>query len=135
MLTKGIIMSERRKFSRIKFQCHCSLIFDGKIPAHDFDASLVDISLNGALIAVTTLSPNVIHEQVQINLILEGSDIQLLLNGIVCHQQELLLGIQFTTIELETMTHLKRIIELNLADNDEMHREFEQLIEMYIAES
>jgi len=124
-------MSERRKFSRINFQCHCSLNFDGKIASHDFDASLIDISLNGALIAITAPSPDVNHEQVQINLTLEGSDVQLLLNGMVCHQQDLLLGIQFTKMELETMTHLKRIIELNLADYETMHREFEQLIEMY----
>jgi len=128
-------MSERRKFSRINFQCHCSLVFDPKISKHDFDASLLDISFNGALIAVAAHSPDVNQQQVQVILTLEGSDVQLLLNGTVSHQEDQLLGVHFTKIELETMSHLKRIIELNLGDHKEMHREFEQLIEMHIAES
>ena len=128
-------MSERRKFSRINFQCHCSLIFDQEIATHDFDASLVDISLNGALVAVTALSPDVNQQQVQVSLMLQGSDVQLLLNGTVSHQQDQLLGIHFTKINLETMSHLKRLIELNLGNHEEMHREFEQLIEMHIAEN
>ncbi|WP_028867128.1 PilZ domain-containing protein [Psychromonas arctica] len=128
-------MSERRKFSRINFQCHCSLIFDQEIATHDFDASLVDISFNGALVAVNAFAPDLNQQQVQVILALEGSDVQLLLNGTVSHQQDQLLGIHFTKTELETMSHLKRLIELNLGNHDEMHREFEQLIEMHIAEN
>ncbi|MBB1273003.1 PilZ domain-containing protein [Psychromonas sp. SR45-3] len=128
-------MSERRKFSRINFQCHCSLIFDQEIATHDFDASLVDISFNGALVAVNAFAPDLNQQQVQVILTLEGSEVQLLLNGTVSHQQDQLLGIHFTKTELETMSHLKRLIELNLGNHDEMHREFEQLIEMHIADN
>ena len=125
-------MSERRRFSRINFQGQCSLIFDKKKEHHDFDASLLDISLNGALISINPLIVDLEEEKIQLHLTLNGSDIELLLNGFVCHQQEKLLGLQFTKLSLNTISHLKRLIELNLGDKDSMDREFAQLIEQYI---
>jgi len=126
-------MSERRQFSRIHFQSACSLSFNNVIVKPDLIASLVDISFAGALLSISPLASSSIGELVQIQLALEGSDIQLFLNGSVCHQQQQLLGIQFTTIDIETMTHLKRLIELNSGDSGSMHREFAQLIEAHIA--
>ena len=125
-------MSERRKFSRINFQGLCTLIFDNKAEHHDFEASLIDISLNGALICITPIIVDLEEERVQLHLELKGSDIKLLLNGSVCHQQEDLLGVQFTKLGIETISHLKRLIELNLGDSGSMNREFAQLIEQHI---
>lgn len=125
-------MSERRKFSRINFQGLCSLIFDKASEHHDFKATLIDISLNGALVSITPLVVDLEEELVQLHLTLEGSDIELLLNGFVCHQQDKLLGIQYTKLDIDTVTHLKRLIELNLGDQDSMNREFSELIELYI---
>ena len=127
-------MSERRKFSRVNFQGICSLVFDKKTEHHDFEASLIDISLNGALISINPLIVDLEEERVQLHLGLEGSDIELLLNGFVCHQQEKLLGVQFTKLSIDTISHLKRLIELNLGDNESMKREFAQLIEQHINE-
>ena len=125
-------MSERRKFSRINFQGLCSLIFDKASEHHDFEATLIDISLNGALVSITPLVVDLEEELVQLHLTLEGSDIELLLNGFVCHQQDKLLGIQYTKLDIDTVTHLKRLIELNLGDQESMNREFSVLIELHI---
>ncbi|MDA7746123.1 PilZ domain-containing protein [Psychromonas sp.] len=126
-------MSERRKFSRVNFQGSCSLIFDKPKEHHDFEALLVDISLDGALISIQPIVVDLEEELVQLHLTLEGSDIELVLNGFVCHQQEALLGVQFTKLSIETITHLKRLIELNLGDTKSMNREFSELIEQHIA--
>lgn len=126
-------MSERRQFSRIHFQNCCSLIFNNAVADLDLAASLVDISFNGALLSINLEAPNLAGQPVQMQLTLEGSNIELLLKGTVCHQQQALLGIQFTKIDVETMTHLKRLIELNSGDSENMHREFAQLIESHIA--
>ena len=125
-------MSERRKFSRINFQVHCALSFDKKTEHHDFEATLVDISLNGALVSINPMVIDLEEESVQLHLNLQGSDIELLLNGFVCHQNEQLLGIQFTTFDLDTVSHLKRLIELNLGGDQDMHREFSELIEQHM---
>lgn len=128
-------MSERRKFSRIHFQSACSLNFSNSVAEPNLTASLVDISLDGALLTINPETSSLAGEQVKMQLNLDGSDVVLLLNGTVCHQQQELLGIQFTKIDIETMAHLKRLIELNSGDSENMHREFAQLIESHIASS
>tara|TARA_R110001583_G_scaffold767_3_gene7110 strand:- start:2133 stop:2522 length:390 start_codon:yes stop_codon:yes gene_type:complete len=128
-------MSERRQFSRIHFQSACSLNFSKIVAESNLTASLLDISLDGALLTISHETSTLIGEQVEMQLTLDGSDVTLLLNGIVCHQQQALLGIQFTKIDIETMAHLKRLIELNSGDSENMHREFAQLIESHIAAS
>lgn len=128
-------MSERRKYSRVNFQGHCSLVLDNVSKQHDFDASLIDISFKGALVSIAATDLDLTNETLHLHLKLEGSDITLLLNGVVSHQHDHLLGINFTTIDIDSMTHLKRIIEFNIGSDEDMHREFAQLIEQHIAET
>lgn len=121
-------MTERRRFSRVTFSGDCSLSEEiaGEIEISKTD--LVDISLNGALVH----RPDSWHDEpdtlVNLNLTLSGSDIILEISGIVCHQEDELLGIKFLTLSLESISHLKRLIQLNLANSELMHREMSQLI-------
>lgn len=123
-------MSERRRFSRVIFSGDCSLSEEvaGKIEI--FETELLDISLNGALVQ----RPKEWHDEpdvlINLNLTLSASDIILEINSIVCHQEEGLLGIKFLTLSLESISHLRRLIELNLADEALMHREMSQLINL-----
>lgn len=121
-------MSERRKFSRIIFNGHCSLSEEVSGEKVTWSTEILDISLSGALV----LCPNNWHNKentaVQLNLHLEGSEIVLELGGVVCHQEEGLLGVKFTTLGLESISHLKRLVQLNLADESLLHREMSQLI-------
>lgn len=123
-------MSERRKFSRVIFSGDCSISEELAGEVEISQTELVDISLNGALVH----RPKEWHDEpgavINLNLTLAGSDIILEINGIVCHQEEGLLGIKFLTLSLESISHLKRLIELNLADEDLMHREMSQLINL-----
>ena len=121
-------MDERRRFSRVIFSGDCSI---SEEIAGEMDISkteLMDISLNGALVK----RPETWHDEpdtlVNLNLTLSGSDIILDIRGIVCHQEKNLLGIKFLTLGLESISHLKRLIQLNLADSQLMHRELSQLI-------
>jgi hypothetical protein len=123
-------MSERRRFSRVIFSGDCSLSEEIAGEVEISKTELVDISLNGALV----YRPEAWHDEpgalVNLNLTLAGSDIILEINGIICHQKEDLLGIKFLTLSLESISHLKRLIQLNLADNELMHREISQLINL-----
>jgi len=76
-------MSERRKFSRIHFQSACSLNFSKSVAEPNLTASLVDISLDGALLTVNPETSSLAGEQVKMQLNLDGSDVVLLLNGTV----------------------------------------------------
>jgi hypothetical protein len=123
-------MSERRRFSRVTFSGDCSLSEEIAGEVEISKTELLDISLNGALVH----RPDEWHDEpgalVNLNLTLSGSDIILEIHGIVCHQQDQLLGIKFLTLSLESVSHLKRLIQLNLADNKLMHREMSQLINL-----
>jgi len=123
-------MSERRRFSRVTFTGDCSLSekVDGKIETSQ--TTLLDISLTGALV----YRPETWHDEpgamVNLNLTLPGSAITLEINGIICHQEDGLLGVKFLTLSLDSISHLKRLIQLNLADENLLHREMSQLINL-----
>lgn len=121
-------MSERRKFSRITFSGKCSLTEKISGDTETWPSELLDISLNGALICRPPSWHTTDDTTIQLNLCLEGSDIVLEIGGQICHQEDELLGIKFLTLSLESISHLKRLIQLNLADEELMHREISQLI-------
>lgn len=121
-------MSERRKFSRVVFSGNCSLSEELSDEVKTWKTDLLDLSLNGALVLRPELWYDKNETPVKLNLQLEGSDVVLEISGVVCHQEECLLGIKFLTLSLESISHLKRLIQLNLADEDMLHREISQLI-------
>lgn len=123
-------MSERRRFSRVTFSGDCSLSEEVAGVIETSQTTLVDISLNGALVC----RPEAWHDEpgamVNLNLTLSGSTITLEINGMICHQEEDLLGVKFLTLSLDSISHLKRLIQLNLADENLLHREMSQLINL-----
>ncbi|CCQ10776.1 hypothetical protein PALB_16430 [Pseudoalteromonas luteoviolacea B = ATCC 29581] len=58
---------------------------------------------------------------------LSGSDIEIAMQVEVRHIEDNHLGLHCSQIDLESVTHLKRLIELNLGDDTILHRELEQL--------
>lgn len=123
-------MSERRRFSRIDFSGACSLTEEVEGQLETAQTDLLDISLNGALVYRPKTWHDVPDVLVNLNLQLSGSDIVLEINGAVCHQEEGVLGIKFLTLSLESISHLKRLIQLNIADEQLLHREMSQLINL-----
>ncbi|MCG6202468.1 PilZ domain-containing protein [Psychromonas antarctica] len=121
-------MSERRKFSRINFTEQCSLSETTSGKTVTWDTDILDISLNGALIRSPENYNQSENIPVLLSLKLTGSDIVLEIKGVICHQEESFLGVKFTSISLESISHLKRLIQLNLADESLLHREISQLI-------
>jgi hypothetical protein len=121
-------MSEKRKFSRINFAGKCSLNEDISGTMKIWQTKVIDISLKGALVQRPDFWDYKEDSPVQLNLALEGSDIVLECAGVICHQEEKQLGIKFLTLSLDSISHLKRLIQLNLADEESLHREISQLI-------
>lgn len=115
---------EKRHFTRIKI--------DGSTVVHylenRFPAELIDISLKGALFtkpAEVELPTGSVCE-IQINL--EGSDVVINMSGHVTHRLETQVGICCDHIDLDSITHLKRLIELNLGEEPLLERELHELI-------
>jgi len=121
-------MSEKRKFSRITFAGKCSLNETLTGPLKIWQTKVFDISLKGALVECPDFWSYPTDSAVMLNLSLEGSDIILECEGVICHQESGRLGIKFLTLNLDTISHLKRLIQLNLGDDESLHREISQLI-------
>lgn len=117
-------MSEHRLFKRVRFAVKIDIEISGK----SYEATLVDISLKGALVTF----PHELHPETglpcQLTIHLDESDIRLIFSGEVIHTHGNLTGIKFTMIDLDSMIHLRRLLELNTANPDEVRNELESLI-------
>ncbi len=111
---------ERRRFTRISFGGHCTIKKDGA----SHQATLLDISLKGALVQVTEKT---IFEQdkpcdleIMIN---DAPHVALHLNVKMVHHQDDRIGMYFIATDIDSLTHLRRLIELNMGDADKTLRE------------
>lgn len=119
---------ERRRFSRILYSGDCFIKEDPPDPAFTLETKILDLSLNGALIHRPDEWTDEYNKEVILLFTLSGSDICLEIKGVICHSEEKVLGMKFISLPLESITHLKRLIELNLGDDALLHRELSQLI-------
>jgi hypothetical protein len=117
-------MSEQRHFQRIKFVVKTDVAINGI----SCEATLVDISLKGALVTfLHDLHPEKglpCHLTIHLN----ESDMKLPFAGEVIHTHDNLTGIKFTLVNIDSMIHLRRLLELNTANPDQVRSELNSLI-------
>lgn len=118
---------EQRHFTRIPFDAEVRITDpqDGST----YSAQLLDISLKGAL----TTQPNAFAAeiskiyQLELSLTASGSDIKLQMEASIVHMEDGRIGFQYQNMDLDTATHLHRLVELNLGDEKLMERELAEL--------
>ena len=113
---------ERRRFSRIHFNAHTQL----QQGEHQFAVELVDISLKGLLAQTDRGSELDTTQPVQVDIRL-GEDAHIQMEAMVVHREGDQLGLQCSAIELDSITHLRRLVELNLGDAEAAERELSEL--------
>lgn len=118
--------NERRKFSRILFDAHVELA-QGEF---HWRASLLDISLKGLLLQ-QTLPVEVIHSEPILVKILLSDNTCIAMSVILAHQHHNQTGLMCTSIDIDSVSHLRRLIELNLGDAMAAERELSELISDY----
>ena len=113
---------DRRHYQRIPFIAEVVLSHNDQ----HWICALEDISLKGLLIvAPTGVEPDE-GETYSIDLRLgEGTSINMLAQ--ISHTEGAHWGLHWDNIDLEGLTHLRRLLELNMADPEEMHRELSEL--------
>ncbi|MGA1599138.1 MAG: PilZ domain-containing protein [bacterium] len=110
--------AEHRRFVRIRF-AQTMLIH---APGECYKAEIADLSLGGASLLPEV--PLTLEQGSEVMLELKlNRELTLQTEAKLVHQEEHLLGFQFTTMELETFTHLRSLIEANLEDDTEVERE------------
>lgn len=118
--------AERRKFSRILFDAHVEL---AQGDCH-WRASLLDISLKGLLIQ-QRLPAEVKKDQSILVKILLSDNTSIAMTVSVAHQHHNQTGLMCTTIDIDSVSHLRRLIELNLGNASAAERELNELMSDY----
>ena len=115
--------TERRRFKRIAFDAKTEL----KQGEMQWQVALIDLSLKGLLIERPEPWAGNAQEPFHVDIQL-SHDVHVQMDVHLAHDDHQQLGFECENIELESVTHLRRLIELNLADEEELERELAALI-------
>ncbi len=119
--------SEQRHFSRIPFTASATLV--NSRTGHKSMAELLDISFKGVLISQPDDWEGIKGEHYTLHLQLAGEEIQINLSVMVVHAENNHVGFRTEHMDLDTATHLRRLVELNLGDEALLERELSELIQ------
>ncbi len=113
----------RRSFSRVI--CNASVeIIDGE---RTHKGELLDLSLKGALVEVPADWSPVANADYSLRIMLEDNDTEIDMDCSLAHIEDQQLGFSCHHIDLDSITYLKRLIELNLENHDLLERELSAL--------
>lgn len=115
---------ERRHHSRIAFHTPARLVFSDKSIA----VVVLDISLKGALIELPTNKSVGQDTTGTLHVILTEMDDQISMSIRVAHNEGHHAGLLCLAIDIDSVTHLRRLVELNLGDQELLERELSALI-------
>lgn len=118
-------MTENRMFQRIRFVAETEVEIGGLCRR----ATLVDISLKGALLAFDDEAVPEKGQSCHLKMHLDQSDVILSFTGLVAHSHDNLTGIRFVTVDIATMIHLRSLLELNSGDPELVRSELNAFID------
>ncbi len=123
ILKKTATDADRRHFSRIEFDGHCTINFNRQI----YQAQLVDLCLTGALVQATQAIDITMGQNASVSIELLGANTKIDILAVLVKRDSDLLHFKLENIDLESTGHLRRLLELNLGDASLIERELHQL--------
>lgn len=117
------INDDRRRFSRVEFEADVTVSQTGE----SFSAQLLDISVNGVLLA--TPAEYQLRTDMPATLCVQlAADAQIVMQVTLVHSSNKLLGFHCTSIDIDSMMHLRRLMEINLDDPSASERVLNELL-------
>ena len=116
-------VTEKRNFWRAIFNAPACL----SGTQGDAQVSVIDFSLHGALVETPPKWSGAIGDQYQLRIDL-SEDACIVLSGTVTHFQGNHVGLRCDEIDLDSITHLRRLVELNAGDSQLLDRELSHLL-------
>ena len=101
-----------RRFRRIPFEATVTLNVNGQVIAGE----LLDVAMKGALVGTEEKLDLDHGEQCALSITLPGTPILLDFQAELIHTEETRYGFKFVSENLATLTHLRKLIELNTGD-------------------
>jgi hypothetical protein len=114
---------EQRQFHRIPFEAQAYLRH-GK---DHWETRLLDISLKGALLALPRDWQGAVGQPLDLDLVIEDGALVIRMEMEVAHIEQGHMGLRCLHIDLDSMSHLRRLVELNLGDANQLNRELHAL--------
>ncbi len=113
---------EHRSFTRIPFDAEARLYSAGAA----WDTELIDISLSGVLCSRPVSWEARPGKGYRLDLRLPGG-IRISMNATATNSSPQRIGFRWSKIDFDSFVHLKRLIELNLGDPEQLGRELSSL--------
>ncbi|ALO45387.1 PilZ domain-containing protein [Pseudohongiella spirulinae] len=113
---------QKRAFTRIFFDAE-TIVSQGN---NDCIVQLVDISLRGILIEMLPEQKLAGNTPVEVCIHL-GGDLQICMTASIANTRDNRVGLACDFIDVESMTHLRRLVELNTGDTALLERELHLL--------
>jgi hypothetical protein len=115
---------EKRHFSRIPIEGNAALECGGT----RWNTRLLDVSLKGALVNRPDAWTLQLGDHCHLRLTLPDSDVTIEMDVAVAHENDHLVGFSCRQIDIASISHLRRLIELNLGDEGLLERELAELL-------
>ncbi|UPQ87525.1 PilZ domain-containing protein [Vibrio sinaloensis] len=119
-------MIERRRFSRIIYQAKAVLTQDSLT----VDGLVWDLSLHGMLLISEQSDLLAQDKQVEVSFSLPDSDVTIQLVGNIVGLNNNVIRLSIDHIDIESIGHLRRLVELNVGDDELLHRDIEHLSDL-----
>ena len=116
--------TEKRHFARFAIEATVRMHCGSRVG----NAQLLDISLKGALISRPVDWQGDAGDHCRLEVVLPESDVIISMEGSVAHTRDEVLGFRCDQIDLASISHLRRLVELNLGDELQLERELIELL-------
>ena len=117
---------ERRHYSRIAFHSPATLVFTDRT----IEVVVLDLPLKGALIRLPADTSITIDTVCMLHVQLNEAELndQISMEARITHCEGRYAGLHCLTIDIDSVTHLRRLVELNLGDPNLLERELSALM-------
>lgn len=116
--------NERRHYSRVAFHSPAQLRFGEQA----IDVAVLDLSLKGALLRLPEDRPLPVAASCTLTVPLDESDNKIRMEATLSHVDGRYAGLTCHGIDLDSITHLRRVVELNLGTEELLERELSALL-------
>ena len=117
--------SDPRRFTRLLFQAPARLTTPHLAPRL---VQVQDISLKGALIHLPDAWQGAPGENCTLEIPLSPGEALIRMEGRIAHVEGKFVGIHCLSLDLDSITHLRRLVELNLGETALLEREVAALV-------
>ncbi|MGJ8692137.1 MAG: PilZ domain-containing protein [Thalassotalea sp.] len=116
-------MENRRQFTRILFSIKAKL----EVEDNFYPVTIHDISLNGALVTSPDTNDALARKLGVLTFQFEGGSEEITMHIAVVHAQGNEMGLRVNAIDIDSISQLRRMVELNLGDAEQLNKELSQL--------